>query len=370
VASVTYAIVWQHSGDSVQTLCNLGERSKVLKRILLGAAVPVVALSGGALLGGVANAAPVTYADTSVAASQISVDQVTGITATFGTPATSVVGSAAAQVPTADKVQFGATDSLGTSKPLTWSIAATTSGATITTGGLLSLPPAPVTAPVALTVEVTDGAAKAFATVNVGVGASALSDSVSATPDTVTLPAAANDNTTGTVDFGSAVPAGQTYTLGNAPVGVALKGSVLAATSAVPGAYGSVTVTASDSSATAVETFTIDVKGSAVKTPPPARPHLYGGHVVYVDNNRAEIAWNESAGVHCVLTRTFGYGFSLNGSPHIGFTCDTGHPGTDAGYWAGLAAGHGYDIQLIPAGANRLPLPGAVTGWIYIHTTQ
>jgi hypothetical protein len=342
----------------------------VLKKLLFGAAVPVVALSGGALLGGVANAAQPTYADTSVAASQVSVAQVTSITATFGTPATSVVGSAAVQVPTADKVQFGATDSLGASTPLTWSIAPTTSGASITAAGLLSLPSAPVTASVALTVEVTDGTAKAFATVNVGVGASALADSVSATPDIVTLPAAVNDNTAGKVDFGSAVPSGQTYTLGNAPAGVALTGSVLAATSAVPGVYNGVTVTATGGNATAVETFTIDVKGSGVTPPPAPRPHLYGGHVVYVNNNRAEIAWNESAGVHCVLTRTFGYGFSLNGSPHIGFTCDTGHRGSDAGYWAGLAAGHGYDIQLIPAGENRRPLPGAVTGWIYIHTTQ
>ena len=341
----------------------------MLKKVLLGAAVPVVALGGGALLGGVANAAQLTYADTSVAASHVSVDQVTSITATFGTPATSV-GSTAVQVPTADRVQFGATDSLGTSKPLTWSIAPTTSGAPISSAGLLSLPSTPVTAPIALTVEVTDGTAKAFATVNVGVGASALTDSVSVTPDTVTVPAAANDNTAGTVDFGSAVPAGQTYTLGNAPAGVALTGSVLAATSAVPGAYTGVTVTATDGNATAAETFKIDVKGSVVQPPPTPKPHLYGGHVVYVNNNRAEIAWNESAGVHCVLTRTFGYGFSPNGSPHIGFTCDTGHPGTDAGYWAGLAAGHGYDIQLIPAGTNRLPLPGAVTGWIYIHTTQ
>jgi hypothetical protein len=342
----------------------------VLKKILLGAAVPVVALGGGTLLGGVANAAQVRYADTSVAASNVSVAQVTSITATFGTPGTSVVGSTAVQVPAADKVQFGATDSLGASTPPTWSIAPTTSGAAITAAGLLSLPSAPVTASVALTVEVTDGTAKAFATVNVGVGASALTDSVSVAPDIVTLPAAANDNAAGKVDFGSAVPAGQTYKLGNAPAGVALTGGVLAATSAVPGDYNGVTVTATDGNATAVETFTIDVKGSVVKTPPASRPHLYGGHVVYVNNNRAEIAWNEGAGVHCVLTRTFGYGFSPNGSPHIGFTCDTGHPGTDAGYWAGLAAGHGYDIQLIPAGANRMPLPGAVTGWIYIHTTQ
>ena len=342
----------------------------MLKKILLGTAVPAVALSGGALLGGVANAAQVSYADSSVTASSVSIAQVTSITATFGTPATSVVGSTAVQVPATDKVQFGAADSLGSSTPLTWSIAPTTSGAAITAAGLLSLPSAAVTAPVALTVEVTDGTAKAFATVNLGVGASALNDSVSVTPDIVTVPAAVNDNTAGKVDFGSTVPAGQTYTLGNAPAGVALTGSVLAATSAVPGGYNGVRVTATDGNATAVETFTIDVKGSVVKTPPPSRPHLYGGHVVYVNNNRAEIAWNESAGVHCVLTRTFGYGFSPNGSPHIGFTCDTGHPGSDAGYWAGLAAGHGYDIQLIPAGSNRMPLRDAVTGWIYIRTTQ
>jgi hypothetical protein len=192
----------------------------VLKKILLGAAVPVVALSGGALLGRVSNAAQIAYADTSVAASHVSVDQVTSITATFGTPATSVVGSTAVQVPTADRVQFGATDSLGASTPLTWSIAPTTSGAAISAEGLLSLPSAPVKASVALTVEVTDGTAKVFATVNVGVGASVLTDSVSVTPDTVTLPAAATDNTAGTVDFGSAVPAGQTYVLGNAPAGI------------------------------------------------------------------------------------------------------------------------------------------------------
>jgi hypothetical protein len=40
-----------------------------------------------------------------------------------------------------------------------------------------------------------------------------------------------------------------------------------------------------------------------------------------------------------------------------------------AGYWEGLAAGHTYDIELIPAGANRQPLPHAQIGWINIVTT-
>jgi hypothetical protein len=99
-------------------------------------------------------------------------------------------------------------------------------------------------------------------------------------------------------------------------------------------------------------------------TPPAPRPYLYGGHVITVNNNDAQIGWNDGPGVHYVLARTFGYGFSLNGSPHIGFT------GGTTGYWAGLAAGHTYDIELIPAGANRQPLPDAQVGWITIVTTR
>ena len=123
---------------------------------------------------------------------------------------------------------------------------------------------------------------------------------------------------------------------------------------------------------TAVNVSGITYNGEAVvryvkptpPTPPAPRPHLYGGHVITVDNNDAQIGWKDGPGVHYVLTRTFGYGFSLNGSPHIGFT------GITTGYWGGLAAGHTYDIELIPAGANRQPLPNAQVGWITIVTTR
>jgi hypothetical protein len=127
---------------------------------------------------------------------------------------------------------------------------------------------------------------------------------------------------------------------------------------------------------TAVNVSGITYNGQAVvpyvkPTPPPApppppapRPHLYDGHVISVDNNDAQIGWKDGPGVHYVLTRTFGYGFSLNGSPHLGFT------GITTGYWWGLAAGHTYDIELIPAGANRQPLPHAQVGWITIVTTR
>ena len=44
--------------------------------------------------------------------------------------------------------------------------------------------------------------------------------------------------------------------------------------------------------------------------------------------------------------------------------------GITTGYWDGLAAGHTYDIELIPAGANRQPLPDAQVGWINVVTTR
>jgi len=119
---------------------------------------------------------------------------------------------------------------------------------------------------------------------------------------------------------------------------------------------------------TAVTVSNITYNGEAVvpyvKPVPVPRPHLYGGHVITVNNNDAQIGWKDGPGVSYVLTRTFGYGFSVYGSPHIGFT------GGTIGYWAGLAAGHTYDIELIPAGANRQPLPNAQVGWITIVTTR
>jgi hypothetical protein len=118
--------------------------------------------------------------------------------------------------------------------------------------------------------------------------------------------------------------------------------------------------------ATAVNVSGITYNGEAVVryVKPAPRPYTYGGHVITVNNNDAQLGWKDGPGVHYVLTRTFGYGFSKNGSPHLGFT------GGTVGYWSGLAAGHTYDIELIPAGANRQPLPDAQVGWINIVTTR
>jgi hypothetical protein len=321
---------------------------------VVSAAAPL-ALLGGFAIAGTAHAAPLTYADTSVAVADHTtpvVDEFTGITAATTTGLT----------PGASLTLTAAGSALG---PLKWTNATAVSGTLTAT---LPVPAAGAT----VSVTVADG--KATASVAIAAAAASTAVNLTLTPDTVALPVATTDNTAGTVNFGT-VPAGVTEALGNAPAGVALGNGALSATTAVPGVYNNVTVTATDSTgAIAVESLSIDVKGAVVPPPPPpARPHLYGGHVIKVNNNDAEIGWHYGPGVTCALTRTFGYGFSLNGSPHQGFTCYNpakDAPGTDIGYWSGLAAGHGYDIQLIPAGTNRKPLPHAQTGWIYIHTTS
>lgn len=95
------------------------------------------------------------------------------------------------------------------------------------------------------------------------------------------------------------------------------------------------------------------------------RPYVADGHVISVDNNRAQVGWTYGPGVSCALVRIFGYGFTLNGSPHTGFTC------SDIGYLEGLAAGHGYDLQVVPANpVTRQPLPNAAIGYVYVLTTR
>lgn len=332
----------------------------MFKKVVFAAA-PLAVLGGFAVAGNV-HAATLTYHDTSVAVADNTtpvVDEFTGITAASTTGLT----------PGASLTLTAAGSSLGT---LTWT------NATAVSGTATATVPVPASGS-SLSVAVTDGKAAASVTIASAADATATSGSpvnLTLTLNTVTLPVATTDNTHADVVFGP-VPAGVTETLGNAPAGVALRNGVLTATTAVPGVYRNVTVTAANSGgAAAVETLAIDVKGVLVKpTPPPApkpRPHLYNGHVIFVNNNAAEIGWNYGPGVTCALTRTFGYGFTVYGSPHQGFTCYNpakNAPGTDIGYWNGLAAGHGYDIQLIPAGKDRKPLPNAQTGWIYIRTT-
>lgn len=101
------------------------------------------------------------------------------------------------------------------------------------------------------------------------------------------------------------------------------------------------------------------------------RPHLYGGHVITVNNNDAQVGWYYGPGVTCVLTRTFGPNMTAaNGEPHPGFTCYN-KGGLGIGFWSGLAAGHTYAIEYIPASpVTRGALPNAQVGWITLVTTR
>jgi hypothetical protein len=153
------------------------------------------------------------------------------------------------------------------------------------------------------------------------------------------------------------------------------------ATTAIPGLYHNLKVTATDAAgSTAVEAFSTLVKGFVVK---PTVPHLTKGHVLDVNNNDATIGWSYvdyGTLKECATTQTFGFGFTVAGSPHIGFTCFNATkpqdlPNGDVGYWAGLAAGHTYDIKLVPAERNAVTgvitdIPGAPAGWVTIVTTK
>src|SRR6185437_14768478 len=157
-------------------------------KILAAAAVPVMAAGVALTAGGSANAAtqappaPIGY---TIAATSAHSDSISHITATFGTPPTSVVGSTAVSVPVTSPVQFGATDSLGTA--VSWSVSGQPTGFSVSAAGALTLAPAPVTAPAAFTVKATDGSAAAIAHVHVAARTTSGEASIYDAQDTVVL---------------------------------------------------------------------------------------------------------------------------------------------------------------------------------------
>jgi hypothetical protein len=106
-----------------------------------------------------------------------------------------------------------------------------------------------------------------------------------------------------------------------------------------------------------------NITGQLCYTP---HPYVYNGHVITVSEHNATVGWSDSAhgwpsANHCVQVQIFGYGFSVNGSPHIGFTCDNGNPAANIGYLRDLAAGHTYALRVQPAEGvygNNHPIPG------------
>jgi hypothetical protein len=329
-------------------------------KIFAAAAVPVMAAGVALTAGGSAHAATQTAPPIigyTVAAINAHSDGISDVTATFGTPATSVVGSTAVQVPTAaaDFVQFGATDSLGAA--ITWSSSDLPSGFTLTSAGALTLATAPVKAPVTFTVKAAEGSAVAFATVNVGVGASTTpaEDGVSVTPDTVVLNAPANGY--GKVFF-ETVPSGVAETLANGPAGAVFSNDVLSAGTAVPGDYTNVAVTAKDAAgATAVETFDAVVR--PVYAPV---PRLSGGHAVFITTARENVYYVQSGAASWDHFTIVGPG-AING--HQGWV--NGHLGLNTAVYGGLEYHHGYTVfyQPVTGPGSTTPVPGSHWGYVY-----
>lgn len=328
-------------------------------KVLAAAAVPMMA-AGVALTAGSAHAAPQTAPvpiGYTVTATNAHSDSISAITATFGTPATSVVGSTAVQVPTADAIRFGATDSLGAA--VSWSSTSTLpAGFTLTSAGALSLPTTPVTAPVTFTVQAAHGSAVALATVKVGVGAAAVpaEDAVAVTPDTVELNAPVNHR--GQVFFPAVPSTGVAETLANGPAGALFGNGVLSAGSAVPGDYKSVTVTAKDAAgATAVEAFDAVVR--PVYAPV---PRLSGGHAVFVGTSRENVYFWQSGAASWDHFTIVGPG-KING--HQGWV--NGHLGLNAAVYGGLEYKHGYTVyyQPVTGQGSTTPVPGSHWGYVY-----
>lgn len=327
-------------------------------KILAAAAVPVMAAGAALAVGGSAHAAtqtapaPIGY---TVAATNAHSNSISDITATFGTSATSVVGPAAVQVPTADPIQFGATDSLGAA--ISWSSSNLPSGFSLSAGAL-SLPAAPVTAPVTFTVKATQGPAVALATVKVGVGASTVpaKDSVSVTPDTVVLKAPVNAN--GAVSFPTVPRVHVAKTLANGPAGAVFRNGVLSAGRAVPGNYKNVTVTARDAAgATAVEVFDAVVR--PVYAPVPRLSH---GHAVFIAPTRENVYFIQSGAASWDHFTIVGPG-AING--HQGWVY--GKLGLNVGVYSGLEYGHGYTVfyQPVTGKGSTTPVPGSHGGYVY-----
>ena len=353
---------------------------KVLKKIVLGFAAPVVAL-GGLALAGAANAVPLA----SVTAINAHVDEITSISAVYGGSTaignSTVVGTVGTPI-TPSPVTFAGA---GTHGPLTWHIAGESNVPpqitfSLTPAGVLSAAVTnPVTPPAAtpsVLVEATDGVATGFATLSFP-HFTETSNKV----DTLTLALSndvvalnAPDNSAGQVSF-TTVPAGVTTLLGGSlPAGIAFSNGVLSSGSAVFGLYHHLNVSATDANgAKAVESF--DAVITPAKPPAPTTPFVYAGHVLTVDAHNATVGWKDGipdnatawgSGMvnghvnHCV--EVFVYGFDRPaGTAHVGFTCDNGNPAANVGYLRSLAPGHTYALFVQPAtgsyGSNH-PIPG------------
>jgi len=335
----------------------------VFKKILLAAVAPLAVL-GSVALAGAANAAPLP-----VTTSNFVHDQITGITATSGT-GTLILSPAGGIGAVTCAIPVGTTDDgfalsvspsnvLGTSS-FTATAAAPATSVTVTckdAGGAVA------TAVVGIAAVSTGNTELTFQPQSTATERLFIANHPNGDPTLVPAPA--------TVDT----------MISDGGAGLLLTGDVLSSGSAGVGTYNGVTVTAMNpaTGAVAVESFTAKVGPVVIIPVHPVVPYVYAGHVITVDSNSATVGWSDSAlgwpsANHCVEVREFGYGFTVNGSPHVGFTCDNGNPAQDVGYLSGLAPHHTYFLQVVPAvgtyGDNH-QIPGTdAHGGIDVVTTS
>ena len=333
------------------------------KRHLIPVAAAAVVASGALLFSAGADTVP-----NGITATEAYSDSINSLTAMFGTPGQSAVGSDI-QVPTAASIQFGANSALGYA--VTWH----STGPAINPGtGLLS-PIGVVSSPatVTFTVEATEigGFARAVATVTVTQGNVPGDNSVSIVLDTVTLNAPTN-NPDGTVTF-TTNPANLPDTfvavapLGPLPAGVIVNGQNISAGTAVQGDYKLISVSAKDTSgATATEAFNLVVKPFFAGV-----PVLYGGHANEGVNPSREDVFVGLRNVNaCLHFQIVGPG-KING--HEGWV--PAHVGENEAFYGGLLQHHGYTVnyEAVTGPADCSPhsttlWPGSRTGYVFFRT--
>jgi len=334
-------------------------------KILAAAAVPLMATGVALTAGGSAHAAghmppvPIGY---SITASNAYTDSISNITATFGAPPVSVVGSPRLVqfLPPVDIIQLGATDSLGF--PIHWFLSPASpnplpAGWTLTPAGRLT-PSAPVVPlRTTFTLVANHGLANAIATVTV-TGVSPSTDAVVVTPDTVQLSAPVNSD--GTVLFPT-IPPGVPETLVGGPAGATFSGGVLSVGTAITGIYPRVGVTATDAmGASAFEQF--DASVQPVYAPV---PWLSEGHAVSLGATRENVYFIQSGAPSWDHFIIIGPG-AING--HEGWV--NGQLGLNVGVYGGLDANHGYSVYYQPVigWGSTAPIPGSRGGHVFFIT--
>jgi hypothetical protein len=359
----------------------------VLKKTIYGGAAALAVLAGVSWGAAAANAA--TFADTSVQAHAFHSDAIASVSGVLDSSPVLSPSPQNLPITVSSHITFSETGGTG---PFSWSVVsganAVPNVALAFSGSVLGAVvsgPVTLSAPVNVTVKVSD--ADGAAAVGVLTFAPSTSGHVnlSLITDTVSLNFPFNNNSTGAVEY-STVPAGATVSESNLPPGL-VSGNPLVPGSAVPGPYGHVTVIAKDGAgATAVQEDGILVKGSPVHTPPPHadKPYVFHGKWTSRTASTATASWDESTtgdwmtsqnngDGKCEEVYITGPGFAPLGDfadAHIGFTCDNG-AGHNTGYLRGLLPDHNYALRIVPATGDyghHQPIPGAGTGFVDVFT--